>query len=145
MVVPVLVAIGVLLMILGGVFWLVVTVSSKYYEKLYESCTQTTTGVVEKVVESRRFRNMDGVKTYYPVYKYTVEGTDYFCQGNQGTFKKEKVSMAEAPIFYDPEKPGVSYLNRKANDRIFFTFKVVGTAFVALGILLILLRLLVLA
>lgn len=139
--VPVLVVIGAILMILGGVFWLVVKVSQKYYEELYQSCTSTATGVVEKVIKARAFRNMGDSHTFFPIYKYTVDGEDYHCQGNKGAHKEDKVSREDVTIFYDPNKPGVSYTDRATNDKIFLTFKTAGTFFLVLGVLLIILEL----
>ncbi len=139
--VPVLVVIGAILMILGGTFWLVVKVSQKYYAELYQSCTSTATGVVEKVVGARNFRNMGNGHTFFPVYKYTVDGEEYRCQGNKGAHKEDKVSREDVTIYYDPNKPGVSYTDRATNDKIFLNFKVGGTALLVLGALLIILEL----
>ncbi len=142
--VPVLVAVGVLLLILGGMFWLVVTITSRYYGELYLKCTHTATGVVIGVTEGLKLRNLGNIKSFYPLYRYTVEGKDYQCRGNKAFHKKEKVDQSDATIYYDPQNPASSYLDRQTNDRIFLTMRITGSAFLALGVILILVRLLVL-
>ena len=139
--VPVLIAAGALLLVLGGMFWLVVTLSSRYYEELYLKCTQTVTGVVSGVAESHQMKNLPSIKSYYPVYRYTVEGKDYHCRGNKGVHKKEKVDQSDATIYYDPQNPSVAYLDRRTNDRIFLGLRLAGAAFLFLGVALILAQL----
>lgn len=142
--VPIMVVVGALLLVLGGMFWLVATVSGRYYQELYLKCICTVNGVVSGTSESHQLRNMGNIKTYYPIYRYTVDGKDYHCRGNKGAHKKDKVDQADATIFYDPQNPASSYLDRATNDKIFLAMRLAGTAFLALGVVLILVRLLVL-
>lgn len=137
---PILLFVGLILLILGIVFLFTFSLIKKHFDKLYKSCTETTIGIVDKVVSKYGSNDLKDVSTYYPVYKYNVSGIDYFCLGNKGAYRKKDVNTENTIIYYNPINPKESYMNRKTNDIIIKVFKVLGIIFSIVSFILIILN-----
>ena len=80
------------------------------------------------------------MRSYYPIYKYMVNGNEYRCRGVKGTYSPNKIKIENKIVYYNPNNPSESYVDRSTNDGIIKLFKILGIAFLSLSIILIILH-----
>lgn len=132
--------IGIILSIMGIMFIIISTITKKHYEKLYNNCIESTIGKFDKVSERLGLNDMNDVRSYYPIFKYSVKGQDYYCPGSKGAYHTKDIDIKDKTIYYNPNNPNESYTDKKINNTIFNVFKLLGIVFLIIGLCLICLK-----
>lgn len=141
---PVLIFIGTIFIIMGTLFLIIITVCKKHYDQLYSSCTESIVGKCDRIHEELGIYSNDAHdRTYYPVFKYLVNGQEYYCRGNKGAYREKDVNTEDATIYYNPNNPTESYIDKKTNDIIIKVFSILGIVFLTIGLCLIALKIIV--
>lgn len=136
----VLLIIGGIFLLLGSIFIGIITIIKKYYDGMYARCTNSTEGVVDSVWEHYSGPDRNDMRNYYPVYKYIVNGNEYRCKGVKGTYSTNKIKNKNQIVYYNPNNPSESYVDRSTTDNIIKLFKILGIVFLSLSIVLIVLH-----
>lgn len=129
--------IEIILLILAIAFIVASIAMKKHYEKLYNNCTHSTIGKFDKFYERHSFND---IGSYYPIFKYSVKGQDYYCRGSKGAYYTKDIDIKDKTIYYNPDNPNESYTDKKINDIIFNVFKLLGILFLIIGLCLICLK-----
>ena len=80
----------------------------------------------------------DRIKSLFPVYKYIVNGQEYFFEGF-GKAREDQINKNDIIIHYDPENPKDHYEESKikSGKKIFvIVFAIIGVKFLLEGILI---------
>lgn len=140
---PVLIFIGTIFIIMGILFLIIITVCKRYYDRLYSSCTESIVGKFDRLHERLGSNDVNDMRSYYPIFKYIVNGQEYYCKGNKCAYNKKDVNTEDTRIYYNPNNPTESYTDKKANDIIIKVFSLLGTIFLIAGACLIILEIIV--
>lgn len=85
---------------MGFVFLLITTIVKKHYDKLYSNCTESIIGIFDRLTERLGTNDIDDIRNYYPIYKYIVNGQEYYCKGHTGTYYKKDVDIENTIMMY---------------------------------------------
>ena len=136
----ILLMLGGILLLLGGAFIGIITIIKRYTDSLYARCTSSTEGIVDGVWEHWYGVDRNDMRSYYPIYKYIVNGNEYRCRGVKGTYSPNKIKNENQIVYYNPNNPSESYVDRSTTDGIIKLFKILGIAFLSVSIVLIVLH-----
>lgn len=136
--------IGITLSIMGVMFIVISTIIKRHYDKLYNNCTQSTIGKFDKFSERLGLGDISDIRSYYPIFKYSVKGQDYYCSGSKGAYHAKDIDIKDKTIYYNPDNPNESYTDEKVNNIIFKFFKLLGIFFLIIGLCLICLKIFIL-
>ena len=131
---------GGIFSLLGGAFIGIITIIKKYNDELYARCISSTEGIVDGVWEHYSGPDCNDMRSYYPIYKYIVNGNEYRCRGVKGTYSPNKIKNEKQKVYYNPNNPSESYVDRSTADGIIKLFKILGIIFLSIGIVLIILH-----
>ena len=143
MVFPILIFAGSVFLIMGILFLIIISIVKKHNDELYLKCTKTTTGIVDGVWEHWSGPDRNDMRSYYPIYKYMVDGKEYSCRSTIGTYSPNNIQNGAKTIYYNPSNPSESYCDKETNNGIIKLFKILGICFSIIGLVLILLKILV--
>lgn len=135
---PILIFIGSIFGFIGFVFLVISIALNKHYKKLYINCTECTNGIFDSLTKG--LSRYDDSRSYYPIYKYIVNGQEYYCKGHKGTYYKKDVNIENVIIYYNPNNPSESYTDKKTIDIVMKVFKILGSIFFVIGLMLIVLN-----
>ena len=76
-----------------------------------------------------------------PTYKYNVNGTDYFVTGF-GQAKEEKINK-ETTVYYNPNDPKESYVDKEQKFKMYKVFKILGICFLIVDAILIIIKIII--
>ena len=137
----------IILLLIGGIFSLlgsafigIITIIKRYYDGIYSRCTSSTIGIVDGVWGHWSGNDVNDMRSYYPIYKYIVNGSEYRCKGIKGTYSPKKIKNENQIVYYNPKNPSESYVDKGATDGIINLFRILGIVFLTLGIILIILH-----
>ena len=138
---PILIFIGSVLGFIGFVFLVITIVLNKHYRKLYINCTESTIGTFDSLTKG--LSKYDDSRSYYPIYKYVINGQQYYFKGHKGTFYKKDVNIENTVIYYNPNNPSQAYTDRKTIDIVMKVFKILGSILFVIGLMLIVLKVII--
>lgn len=125
-----------LLFFLVGLFML------RGQKKRVWECTAQTSGVVSDIERTEKIEKDDNGKeettyVYYPVYTYTVDGSEISKRASTGSgLKRFKIGQA-VTVFYNPANPDQYYVKEdKLSARGGFLIMGIGVLLFVLGIVL---------
>lgn len=134
--------IGILLIVIGISFILVTTIVKKHYNKLFAACTARAIGKFDRF--SRKKDRTGPIKvSYYPVFRYAVNGQNYYCTGPVGASRTDHVAVNDTVIYYNPNNPADAYTDRKTLTTLISVFHILGPALIGIGLFLVLLKIIV--
>ena len=127
-----------ILIFIGFIFLIISIALNKHYKKLYINCTESTNGMFDSL--NKGLSKYDDFRSYYPIYKYIVNGQEYYCKGHKGTYYKKDVNIENTVIYYNPNNPSQAYTDRKTIDIVMKVFKILGSILFVIGFVLIVLK-----
>ena len=126
---------------MGSVFLIITTIFKKNYNKLYTNCTESTIGEFDRLTKRKNLAGSKGAHNYYyPIYKYIVNGQQYYCNGHNGAYYEKDISTENKVIYYNPNNPSESYMDRKTTDMVMKIFTILGILFIIIDIILIIIK-----
>ncbi len=107
----------VVFFLMGTIFLVIVKVCENYYKGMYKRCTATIEGIPSG--NSRRKEDPENMKNitheYYPLYKYVVNGHEYYCKGVIGNYNPNGVEFKNEIVHYNPNDPEESYVDMESS------------------------------
>lgn len=135
---PILVLLGFVFGFIGLVFLVIAIGLNKQYRKLYTNCTESTVGTFDSLTKG--LYKYDDSGSYYPIYKYVINGQQYYCKGHKGIYYKKDVNIENTIIYYNPNNPSQSYTDKKTIDIVIKVFKILGSILLGISLMLIVLK-----
>lgn len=134
--------IGGIFFVLGAFFLVIIMIVKKYYDDIYTRCTSTVEGIVDGIYEKTQDENdLENIShEYYPIYKYVVNGKEYFCRGIKGSYNSKSIKKENKLVHYNPSNPSESYVEKDEIDFIIKIFEILGIIFSSIGLFLIFLQ-----
>jgi len=135
---PILIFIGSVFGFIGFIFLVIAIALNKHYKKLYTNCTESTNGTFDRLIKG--LSRYDDSRSYFPVYKYVINGQEYYCKGHKGIYYTKDVNIENTIIYYNPNNPSESFTDKKTIDIVMKVFKILGSIFFVIGLVLIALK-----